>query len=424
MPPLSLLYCYTIVKQHELDVRLIDAVYLRQNLETITASLAGTDFLLAHTSGYTYDFDRQALVTLHEFLPKATFFIFGNLTGSQALELTDSGAADFVTTCDPEDVLAETLDKLVGPGQLAASVNGLYTKENRTPEQRPWPDIDTLPIPDRQPVRTYRYLNLLAQEMQWTSALLSRGCPFHCTFCNTPGYYKRQVRQRSLENTMEELRYLASLGYREIFFRDDLFYGGRMDAFCDRLLTENIKLRWCCNLRVDGLSYATLEKMERAGCHTIKFGVESGNDRILEEMGKPPTAVALETFRNCRRLGIRTVAHLLIGFPGETEAQMKETVAFIRELEPYVFGLGHVTPHYGSALFAELCAEGRMTGGEWKEAIRGNLSQVDDETLRKVVRMAYIRSYLSPRRLLRYAQDIHQWRNLFRVAGQMARYFS
>jgi radical SAM superfamily enzyme YgiQ (UPF0313 family) len=110
----------------------------------------------------------------------------------------------------------------------------------------------------------------------------------------------------------------------------------------------------------------------------------------------------------------------MIGLPGETSEQMERTVSFLGELQPWTFSMGMFTPHPGSQLYEELKAAGSLpTGGRWKEAIEGNPSEVSDAELARLLRRTYLRYYLEPARLARFARDRRQWGTLARASAGM-----
>jgi len=423
MPPLSLMYALAAVTKDDTDARVVDAVQERLSGRKLLARLQGTELLIVHTSAYTLADDSRTLLDLRRALPDASVALFGNILPEQANSLIDQGAADFVCRQDPEATFAEMREHLVGRGRLAKPIAALHTRETPMPELRAATDLDSIRPPDRSKIAHLRYRNPLARHARWTTALTSRGCPFTCTFCNTPGYYKRRYRRHGTEYVIDELRAIARLGFREVFFRDDLFHAGAVKTLCEAMIRADLGLVWSCNHRVDTLDEETIRLMARAGCHTIKFGVESGDDEVLDAIGKPAHARALETFRLCRKYGIRTHAHLIIGLPGETREQMERTVAFLERLSPYTFTMGMFTPHPGSALHDQLKTAGTLVRGKWKERVEGNPSQVSDAELRALLRRTYLRFYLSPRRLAGYALDVRRIPDLAGAGTRLLRDF-
>ncbi len=399
MPPLTLLYAYTALQRAGVEVSLEDAVERPIPLRQLARQVADVDLLVVHSSAYTLQADRRTLRTLRSLAPAVPVFLFGNLGPERARAILDDGTADHVCTQDPEEVLVDLVARL-GPGGLQGPVAGLWSR-GVAAAPRALRALDALPVPDRRPLLHRRYRNLLARTERWTTALTSRGCPFSCTFCNTPGYYDRSYRRHSVDYVIHELRTLRALGFTEVFFRDDLFHAGAVTELCEAMIEAELGLLWSCNHRVDTVTPDDLALMARAGCHTIKFGVESGDDRTLSAVGKPASQQARDTFDHCHRLGLRTHAHLIIGLPGETRASMDATVDLLDDLDPWTFTINLFTPHPGSALHEELQGQGRLVSGAWKEILVGNPSRVSDAELRGLLRRTYLRRYLAPRRAAR-----------------------
>ncbi len=423
MPPLSLLYAATSIRTARASERFVDAVWEGLSGDAVLRRLEGSDVVVAHTSNYTLADDRKMLSTLRAGLG-CRIALFGNLDGAVANELVANNVADWVCCGDPEEAFAELGSALTGSDDRAFMIAGLHSAGVLEPARRPLGDLDDKPVPDRTPILGRRYRNPLAVTSRWTTALTSRGCPFNCGFCNTPGYYGRNYRLHSLEYVLDELRCLSRMGWREIFFRDDIFRAGHVEEFCEGLLRTDLRLKWSCNHRVDTLNEKTLALMRDSGCHTVKFGVESGDDEILAAIGKPCRRRAEETFDICRRLGIRTHAHLMIGLPGETTEQIESTVRLLKRIEPYSFSMGMFTPHPGSLFYERLGSEGVVVGGAWKDRVQGNPSAVADDELDAILRRTYLSYYLSPRRMFLYARDFRKWAELADVAIQMLRRFA
>ena len=122
---------------------------------------------------------------------------------------------------------------------------------------------------------------------------------------------------------------------------------------------RRIKLGWSCLSRADVVDEELLARMGLHGCHTIQFGVETANEQILRDMNKHiPHEKTIETFRLCRKLGIRTLAHFILGLPGETEASIEETIRFAIELNPDFASFNLAVPRLNTDLRERLIAEG------------------------------------------------------------------
>ncbi len=223
---------------------------------------------------------------------------------------------------------------------------------------RPRESTFALPLPrvDLFPMNRYRIPH--GKNRHFWSTLTDFGCPFHCSFCvsGTLPY-----KTRDPDNVMRELRYARDLGYRELWVKDVTFGVNRKhsQAFLHLLEKENLGFSWVALSRVDVVNEELLARMARTGCHTIQLGVESADESILQTIEKQisPQRVK-QIFALCRRLRIRTLAHFIIGLPGETEDSARRTIEFAKELEPDFASFNIATPKVGTPLRAEAIEKG------------------------------------------------------------------
>jgi len=128
---------------------------------------------------------------------------------------------------------------------------------------------------------------------------------------------------------------------------------------CEALIEENLGLGWVCLSRVDVMNEEMLDLMARAGCHTIQFGVESPTEEILEYIHKQISGEQVkEVFQICRRKGVRTLAHYVLGFPGETRETAEATIRYAIELDSDFASFNVATPKVGTAFRKEAIARG------------------------------------------------------------------
>jgi radical SAM superfamily enzyme YgiQ (UPF0313 family) len=162
---------------------------------------------------------------------------------------------------------------------------------------------------------------------------------------------------------MEELRHVVSLGIKEVFFTDFTFEVKRQNTLelCQSMVRENLDLSWVCSSRAATLDEELLDWMSRAGCHTVLLGVESGDEQMLQRYSKGMTKDQMrQAFSLCRKFGIRTLGHFIIGLPGETEATVRKTLAFSKELDCDIASFNIAVPVLGTKLREEAIQEGLL----------------------------------------------------------------
>jgi radical SAM superfamily enzyme YgiQ (UPF0313 family) len=231
-------------------------------------------------------------------------------------------------------------------------------------------DLNDLPIPMHEllPLQKYRMPMIRGP---FTFIVTSRGCPAGCTYCIKHVSYQYTARLRSPELIMEELWELKKLGINNIHMYADLFTVNRDQVvdLCQRMIAENINLKWTCNSRVDYVDEEMLKLMGQAGCWLISWGIESGNEQILKHARKgtdPDKAERALVW--AKKAGIKNWGYFIIGLPGETEETIQETIAFSKKL-PLDIALFHVAaPYPGTPFFFEVVENGWFRPGtRWEQ---------------------------------------------------------
>ena len=220
-------------------------------------------------------------------------------------------------------------------------------------------DLDTIPFPDRKLIKQERNIEVAYKDngVRIGSMITSRGCPYHCVFCASHCVWGRKTRFRSAENILGEFHQIVrdwKLDF--VKFSDDTFGLDRDIAieFCERKININDKTPWGCNIRVDNLDDYLLFKMEWAGCEELWMGVESGSQKILNDMRKGITVEQIrEAFRIANDFGFKRRAYCLLGMPNETLADIKMTESLIDEIKPDSVGFTILAPYPGTAFYDE-----------------------------------------------------------------------
>ncbi|MGQ3684860.1 MAG: B12-binding domain-containing radical SAM protein [Candidatus Loosdrechtia sp.] len=300
---------------------------------------------------------------------KNCYVVFGGphaaLKADEIMKNTED--VDFVINGEGELALPELLNILNTPDKTvcntnsnssaqpgAGSIQGISHRSGNTivhnTVKKFVEDLDCLLFPDREAlsgsaVYTSEDMGLL---------MGSRGCPYHCSYCATQ-IWTRKVRYRSLTNIMEEIvQVYNTYGTRQFTFKDDSFtiQRKRVLEFCDMLLSKGIKINWDCNTRIDLVDSELLRTMKRAGCNSIKVGIESGSKRILALMDKGITLEKIkESARLFRKEGIHWTAYFMMGVPTETKEDIKKTLELLYAVKPCFASIGVYEPFPGTRLF-------------------------------------------------------------------------
>jgi radical SAM superfamily enzyme YgiQ (UPF0313 family) len=271
---------------------------------------------------------------------------------------------DIAVIHEGEQVLSELLPLLDEGAQPHAVKGILYRAEGHvlaTPKPLIQKNLDELPFPawDLLPHFPAAYLPAVYDYPRGPVATIaaSRGCPFHCKFCDT-STFGAQVRTYSPETVFRMMRYLKdTYGIRHVMFVDDLFVASRVRVLklCDLLIESGLKMTWSCTARVDTVKPEILSRMREAGCWEISFGLETGSNELLQKMDKAARVEKSEQAVNWTYgAGIRSKGLFMIGYPGETQATIQTTKRFVRRIPLTTMNLTKFTPYPGSPIYRTL----------------------------------------------------------------------
>lgn len=292
-------------------------------------------------------------------------------------------------------------------------------------------DLDSLPLPAYHLFKMDRYTNLqpTVDHVGGPSypILTSRGCPYRCTYCSQIG--PRRWRMRSPESVVAEWRWLVrDLGAAEIGVLDDSFNINRRRVLdiCDLLIKEELtRVPWIMinGIRANLADKELLGRMRQAGCIRSAFGVESGNQEILDSViGKQLTLEQVRTaFKAAKEVGMETIGFFMIGLPGETEETMEDTIRFAIELDPVVANFSMATPFPGTEMSRIVQEKGRLLVNGYDDFafFEGRASfEMDGMTAGLVERKwkeAHRRFYLRPSRVVRTLLKKETWLDLPRT---------
>ena len=215
-------------------------------------------------------------------------------------------------------------------------------------------NLDTIPLPRLESLvqlKTYR-------PVDFGAIMSSRGCPYRCTFCGVHNVWSRKVRFRSIPNVMNEIIFLKERYGTDYFsFRDASFTlkKERIMLLCDELIRRNLNIRWECLTRIDLMDEPLLQKMKKAGCFTIRIGIESGDSTILNTLGKQIDLNKVKKVAGLlNRMGFYWSTYFMFGTPLETRQSIQRTLNFIKEIDPPFVTLSRFAPIPGSKMYSEL----------------------------------------------------------------------
>ena len=436
-PPMPLLHVAGLLNRTGYNTRLVDAQALGLTLSQTQDMIRDCQVGIMLTSTTTLNDDCAYFQALKSANPDLVTMAFGgHVTAEPESTLTDPrrvGAIDILVRREAEWIIRDVVQALdQGGGEEWRNVPGIAYLNDAgecvvNPNYPLCENLDELPIPDRTLLNPDHYFNPIVRTTPFTTMFTSRGCPGRCVFCASPYFYGRVERAMSSERVLEEIEACTNLGYREIFFRDENFTTSekRVRDICEGILQRNLDISWTCSSRVTHLQPELLKMMRRAGCHTVRMGVESGNDEILKRIGKgTETDLIRRVFTWTKEAGIRSHAHMMIGLPGDTRQTLDKTIAFISEIKPSLVTYGILTAYPGTPLFESLrkkCPEigdGTdidLTSLHTQPLFNQAFCSLTNDELTWYVRHAYRSFYFRPGYIWERMKDV-------RDLGQLKRY--
>jgi anaerobic magnesium-protoporphyrin IX monomethyl ester cyclase len=303
---------------------------------------------------------------------------------------------------------------------------------HRHPDHPPIADLDSLPWPAYHLFKMERYTNLQptvdrVEGSRSFSIMTSRGCPYRCSYCSQ-SIMPVQWRARSPENVLAEWRHLVEdLGAEEIGVLDDSanIRRDRLHTLCDLIIDNQLNhVPWMFvnGIRANIADRELMAHMKAAGLKRTAFGVESGDQVILNSINKRiDLATIRQAFRDARAAGVETIGFFILGLPGETEETMERTIRFAIELDPLVANFSMMTPFPGTQVYEQVKREGRLLMETWEDYVffegqaRFEMGELTAELVERKWREAYRRFYLRPSRILRTLLRKETWLQLPRT---------
>jgi radical SAM superfamily enzyme YgiQ (UPF0313 family) len=437
--PLGLAYIAAYLLKNDIDISVIDAwaekIDFPKLKEKILQSKAG--IIGIYMVSPRYDEAKKTIEVCREALPDSLIIAGGPHPSAVPIEtLKEIPQLDICAIGEGEITMFELVRCFQNNYNLSA-VDGIAFREKNTGKiiaTKPREfikNLDILPFPARElfPIEKYKTHPPYGRKNPYLSMITSRGCPYRCAYCSKDvfGQIYHALSPKCVCDEIEEL--IKKYNAREIHFYDDDFTMDmkRAEEICDEIIRRNIKISWSCTTRVNLVDENLLKKMKTAGCWLIAYGAESGNQKILDTINKGITIKQIETaFELTRKIGISTLAYLMVGLPGETIKTIEESIELAKKIKPNFVSWGILIVYPGSSFFKSV--QDGTYKGELKTLNRekdnlagtffgkGNYVVFEDnltfEELRKAVKKANKSFYLRPAYIFQALKNIRSVSNL------------
>jgi anaerobic magnesium-protoporphyrin IX monomethyl ester cyclase len=434
--PFLLAYTAAYLESHGIEVLTIDGVAERCTQESFLERVRrfAPDLLIAETATPSFEYDLALLSRLLQDLPAMKMVFYGPHVSVLPHEALCSPAVYAVLIGEPEQTSLELVQALAN-GEDLRKVDGLMFKDPQgtviTTRRRDLiADLASLPYPKRNglPLREYHVPGFPEPVVFMYG---SRGCPFQCSFCVWPQtlFRKGSYRARSGESLAQEMQWVLTNfpDTKSFFFDDDTFNLGRqrMHEFADALERRGINRPWGCNARADHWDRATLQRLRENGLFTLRIGIESGDQTILQNVGK---ALNLEEARTMlgmsHELGIQNHISIVIGLQGESQQSLANTLKFIQSVPVDSVQFSLAIPFPGTAYYDYVEEHGYFLTRDWAkfngfDHVVMRTEHLTGDDIMKAIGSLRRRVYFSPRFVtnrLRYVRSLRDLGALSRKA--------
>jgi len=357
-PPMGLLYIAAYLEKNGISVRLVDPQPEKLNLKQILNEIKKEEPLAVGISSMTPGI-RAALILAKEIrkkFGKRPFIGIGGVHPSvDPTFINRYPIFDFQVVGEGEIIFCKIIRSIIA-GKIPRKSNLGEIVE----------DLDSLPFPARHLLKGDYFCPHDAKKLKLPEATIiaSRGCPFKCIFCSKPAH-RNGYRFRSAQNIVDEMESVYNDCGGKYNFVDDTMGANPQKAieFCNEIISRDLKVKFATSIRARDVSKKLLEKLAQAGCREIFIGVESGSNRIRNEIIKKyaPEKKIYEAVKLCRKLGIQSNFYLMLGFPTETKEDIKDTLEIGIKTKVDLIGI-HITQIIpGSPLYDLAIKEGKIS---------------------------------------------------------------
>lgn len=384
------------------------------------------NYLVANIATPTFKSDMMAVQHAKEIVPSICTIVKGApFLTYNTNTIYENPFIDYVIIGEAELTLKDILD-----GVPDNEILGICYRENFQPvktEKRPFNEnLDALPFPARHLVDNSIYRRPDNGKVQ-AVIKVARGCPFHCFFCLATPVSGAKVRTRSPENIVAELKEcVEKYNIKNFLFWSDIFNFNREWTLelCQKIIESGLKITWSSNTRADTMDEEMARMMYKSGCRLVSIGVESGSQKMLDNIGKK---ITLDDIRNTVKIlkknKIKIYNYFVIGLPWETEETVEETIKFAIELDSNFISFYTATPLPGTKYFAyammNKLVEGNLDfrSAYYEPVVRSEY--LSKERIFELHKQAVKRFYLRPKFILKTLLSLRSFaevKNYF-VAG-------
>ena len=360
-PPLGILYISGYLDQHNIPHNVFDTTF--SSRDRFEKMLLDTKPEIVGL--YTNLMTKVSIISIIQFIKThigAIVILGGPDTRSNAENYLHAGA-DYLVIGEGEQSFLELVKFCQGENGDRHLISGIAFLENgnvvKTPEREKIKDLDSLPLPNRSKIDFAPYLDTWKKYHGKNAMSIStmRGCPYTCKWCSR-GVYGLSYRRRSAKRVVEELKIIQQQYNPDtLWFVDDVFTISHkwLQEFHDELKKQQLKISYECISRADRMNENVVRLLKESGCFRIWIGAESGSQKIIDLMDRRvDVAQVREMILLSKKFGIETGTFIMLGYPGETMHDIRETIDHLKRSDPDYFTITVAYPIKGTELYEEV----------------------------------------------------------------------
>lgn len=423
-PPLNLLYCASNLRKNKFKVSFLDANGFNLDLQAVEEKIkrekpsiviirTGFDTFLDDTKVLEIAKKYKAITVCRNKIISDVPWLREELL-SKVKNIVDVFVNDELDT-NISRICKELLEK-----KNWSSIKSISFWKNgklvTTPKAPIFTDLDSLPFPAYDLLPNLKPYQTSFFTPTFTQVMSSRGCPNHCTFC---AYAGMPYRARSPENVVEELEWLKKdYGLNSFVFFDDTISVNmdRVKKILKLMIDKKLNLKFGVCTRVNTVDQEMLNMFAKAGCKEISFGIESGNQTILDTIKKNITLEQIEKAVNLsKKAGIKVIAPIIFGLPGETAKTIQNTIKFVEKLNPYYCQYATLVPFPNTEAYTYFDKNNLILTKDWTKYNPLQVQPVmrtkalSAQELAKLKKQAYLKFLLRPQFVLSKLQADPVW---------------
>lgn len=436
MQPLGIGYIAAVLEKEDFDVKIIDCRPLYMNTKNLIEKLKKISPDVIGFTSTVLEIGRSCQISklLKKLLPNSLLIIGGPHLTSLPTETMKNSAFDIGVIGEGEMTMLDIVKHIENNDLNFENIDGIIYRENKelriTKHRAYIKDLDSLPFPARHlfpPLSKYNPVPASFIKLPLGHIMTSRGCPYQCIFCDRK-VFGNLVRMRSPKNVCDELEELIDVyGAREVKFFDDTFTLNinRIFKLCDEMERRGINIPWSCLTRVNVVTRELLFRMKEAGCWQVAFGLESGDQRMLDKMKKGITIKeSIQAVKWAKEAGLNVRAYFVLGMPGETLESIEKTSKFACSLPLDIVTFYTLTLYPGNELYEIAKREGKILHDDYSQynpiidVNESRLAYVPEGMTEKELKLAIAKIhkefYLRPSYIIRQLLSIRRLKDIVR----------